>query len=148
MSSPETDTTTGPDPAAPEKPKLTLDVRVDKPSACQRHVSVTIAREDVDRYFNEAFSGLMPNAAVPGFRAGRAPRKLVEQRFREQVADQVKGSLLMDCMAQISEDYDFSAISEPEFDFEAVEIPHSGPMKFEFQLEVRPEFEKCPSGRD
>ncbi|MCA9171382.1 MAG: trigger factor, partial [Planctomycetales bacterium] len=94
-------------------------------------MTVTIDRADVDRYFDDAISGIMPNAAVPGFRAGRAPRKLVEQRFRSQVADQVKGSLLMDSMTQISEEQDFSAISEPDFDFEAIEIPDNGPMTFE-----------------
>jgi trigger factor len=140
MSSPETDIE-HPDNESQEKPKLTLDVHVDKPSACQRHVTVTIAQEDVQRYFDEAFSELMPKASVPGFRAGRAPRKLVEQRFRSHVEEQVKGSLLMDSMTQISEDFDFSAISEPDFDFEAIEIPEDGPLKFEFDLEVRPEFD-------
>jgi trigger factor len=123
------------------KPKLTLEVQVDKPSACRRHITVTVSRADVDRYFHESFSELMPNAQVPGFRAGRAPRKLVEQRFREQVSDQVKGQLLMEAMTQINEDHDFSAISEPEFDFEAIELPETGPLKFEFDLEVRPEFD-------
>jgi trigger factor len=140
MSSPETEIDEK-GQESQEKPKLTLEVQVDKPGACQRHVTVTISREDVDRYFDEAFTDLMKNASVPGFRAGRAPRKLVEQRFRPQVADQVKGSLLMDAMTQISEDHDFSAISEPDFEFEAIEIPEAGPMKFEFDLEVRPEFD-------
>ena len=55
--------------------------------------------------------------------------------------DQVKGSLLMDSMTQISEEHDFSAISEPDFDFDAIEIPDEGPLTFEFDLEVRPEFD-------
>ena len=54
---------------------LNLDVQVASPSACERHVTVTIPREDIDRYFDDAFSEMMPTAAVPGFRAGRAPRK-------------------------------------------------------------------------
>jgi trigger factor len=124
-----------------EKTKLALDVQVQKPSACERQITVTIARDDVDRYLKKAYAEIMPGAQVPGFRAGRAPRRLVEQRFREQVSDQVKGSLLMDSMAQISEDYDFSAISEPDFDFDAIDLPEKGPMKFEFRLEVRPEFD-------
>jgi trigger factor len=140
MTSPETDIDEqGQESQA--KPRLTLEVQVDKPSACRRHITVTVARADVDRYFDESYSELMPNANVPGFRAGRAPRKLVEQRFREQVSDQVKGQLLMETMTQINEDYDFSAISEPEFDFEAIEIPEAGPLTFEFDLEVRPEFD-------
>jgi trigger factor len=129
------------DTAAEEKKELSLDVKVDIPSACQRHVTVTIAREDVDRYLEEAFTELMPKANVPGFRPGRAPRKLVEGRFRDEISDQVKGALLMDSMAQVSEQQNFSAISQPDVDVAAVEVPKEGPMTFEFTLEVRPEFD-------
>ena len=72
---------------------------------------------------------------------GRAPRKLVEARFRKDVSDQVKSSLLMDSMTQISEDDNLSPISEPDFDPVAVAIPDDGPMTFEFDIEVRPEFD-------
>ena len=44
-------------------------------------------------------------------------------------------------MNQVNEEQDFSAISEPDFDFGAVEIPDDGPMTFEFDIEVRPEFD-------
>lgn len=129
------------DEQAEEPQKLDLSIKVATPSACQRHVTVTIKREEIERYYDKAFSDLMTSANVPGFRSGRAPRKLVEARFRKEVADQVKGSLLMDSMTQITEDENFSAISEPEFDPLAVELPDEGPMTFEFDLEVRPEFE-------
>ena len=101
-----------------EKQALSLEVSVESPSTCQRHVTVTISREDVDRYFDQAFSELMPTANVPGFRPGRAPRKLVESRFRKEMEEQVKSSLLMDTMSQVTEEQEFSAISEPDFDFE------------------------------
>ncbi|HTN76871.1 MAG TPA: trigger factor [Pirellulaceae bacterium] len=126
--------------AGAEKTKLALEVKVDKKGACERHVTVTVPREDIDRYFGRAFDELCPKAEVPGFRAGRAPRKLVEARFKEQISDQVKGSLLMDSMTQVNEEHQFSAISEPDFDFDAIEIPPQGAMTFEFDLEVRPEF--------
>jgi trigger factor len=128
----------------PEESKdepLHLDVQVASPSACERHVTVTIAREDIERYFDDAFSEMMPTAAVPGFRAGRAPRKVVEHRFRDEVSDQVKSALLLDSLEQISEEQRFTAISEPDFDLEAVEVPKEGPMTFEFKIEVRPEFD-------
>ena len=83
----------------------------------------------------------MPAAHVPGFRPGHAPRKLVENRFRKDVVGRVKGALLMDSLSQIHDDYDLSAIGEPELDLETVEVPDEGPMTFEFDLEVRPEFE-------
>src|SRR5262245_8800487 len=121
--------------------KLDLDVQVASPSACERHVTVTIARADIDRYFDDAFGEMMPTAAVPGFRIGRAPRKVVENRFRDEVSDQVKSALLLDSLEQISEEQRFTAISEPNFDLEAVEVPKDGPMTFESTIEVRPEFD-------
>jgi trigger factor len=121
--------------------KLDVQVKIESPGTCQRHITVTIAEADVERYFNNAIGEMMPKAMVPGFRAGRAPRKLVEARFRKDVSDQVKGSLLMDSMAQVTEEQDLSAISEPEIDLGAIEVPETGPMTFEFNLEVRPEFD-------
>ncbi len=82
----------------------------------------------------------MPTAQVPGFRPGRAPRKLVETRFRKDVTGKVKTLLLSDSLAQIHEEQKLAAISEPDLDLEAVEMPPEGPLCFEFNLEVRPEF--------
>lgn len=124
-----------------EPQKLDLKVDVAKPSACERRITVTVSRDDIDRYLENAFSDLMPNAEVPGFRTGRAPKKLVVQKFKDEVAEQVKGTLLMDSLAQVSEEEDFAAISEPDLDLEAVEIPEEGALTFEFSIEVRPEFD-------
>jgi trigger factor len=126
---------------AEEPQRLNLDVKIDKPSACERHVTVTVSREDVDRYLDDAYSEIMETAAVPGFRVGRAPRKLVETRFKEEIGEKIKGSLLMDSLSQISEDQSFTAISEPELKLDAIEVPDEGPMVFEFDIEVRPEFD-------
>jgi trigger factor len=124
-----------------EQPRLTLDVKIDDRSACERHITVAVSREDIDRYLDKEYSELMPEAHVPGFRPGHAPRKLVENRFRKEVIGRVKGSLLMDSLAQIHDDYDLSAIGEPDLDLETVEVPEQGPMTFEFDLEVRPRFD-------
>lgn len=146
MSAPEledevTSEPAGEEAAAEEKVKMNLEVKVDKPSACQRHVAVAVSREDIDRYFKQAFDELVPKAELPGFRAGRAPRKLVESRFKEQVSDQVKGKLVMESMTQISDDQQFSAISEPDFDYNSIVLPDEGPLRYEFKIEVRPEFD-------
>ena len=126
---------------APEKKALNLKIDVKEESACQRHVTVTIPREDIEGYFSKQFDTLLPRAEVPGFRVGKAPRQLVEKKFRKQVADQVKGSLLMDSLTQISDNETFSAISEPDLDFQKVEIPEEGDLTYEFNIEVRPEFD-------
>jgi len=127
--------------AGAEDQKLHLEVEIASPSDCERHVTVTISREDVDRYMSNAFSDMMTSANVPGFRIGRAPRKLVESRFKKEIGEQIKGSLLMDSLSQISEEQSFTAISEPDLNLDAVEVPDEGPMTFEFDIEVRPEFD-------
>jgi trigger factor len=121
--------------------RLELEVNVDTRSTCQRHVTVTVPREDIQRYFDKEFSELMPTAHVPGFRPGHAPRKLVETRFRKDIAQKVKSELLMDSLTQVNEEQKLSAISEPDLDFEAVEMPEDGALTFEFDIEVRPEFD-------
>ena len=127
--------------AEEEAQRLNLDVNVESRGTCQRHLTVTISEDDVRRYFDKEFSELMPTAHVPGFRPGHAPRKLIEARFRKEVAQKVKSELLVDSLAQVTEEQDLSAISEPELDLEAVEMPAEGPLTFEFDIEVRPEFE-------
>ena len=62
------------------------------------------------------------------------------------MAEQVKSSLVVDSLSQITEDHKLSAISEPDFDAAAVELPEDRPLSYEFDLEVRPEFD-CRSGR-
>jgi len=124
-----------------KKVPLKLDVDVQTRSACERHVVVKVSREDIDRYLDKEYSELVTSAQVPGFRPGHAPRKLIERRFHKEASERVKSSLLIDSIAQISDERELSAISEPKFDIEAVEIPEDGPMTYEFDLEVRPEFD-------
>ena len=134
-----TTTDTPVEEAAESKLDLNLDIK--ETSACGRHVTVTVPRSDIETYFQKQFDSIIPKAEVPGFRVGKAPRNLVEKKFRKQVADQVKGALLMDSLTQISDSEVFSAISEPDLDFEQVTVPEEGDLKFEFNIEVRPDFE-------
>jgi trigger factor len=128
------------DTQAPDS-KLQLTVKIDKPSSCLRHVIVTIPRAEVDRYFRKTFDEIAPRADLPGFRPGKVPRKLLESRFKQTALDQVKSGLVMDSLQQITEGGEFSAISEPDMDYGAVDIPDTGDFTYEFKIEVRPEFE-------
>ena len=141
MSTSDLTDTSAAETSGDEQPKLQMDVAVQIPQACLREVVVTIPQEEVQRYLKKAYDELVPEAQVPGFRAGRAPRKLVEKQFKDRVLDQVKGSLVMDSLSQVTDSQTFSAISEPNFDFDAVELPEQGNFVFQFTVEVRPEFE-------
>ena len=122
------------------KRKLDLEVEISDVGPCKKHVKVAIARDEIDRQFNESLGTMKKEAAVPGFRPGRAPRQLIEKRFRKQVAEQVKSSLLMSALEQLDEDHKLNPITQPNLDLEAIQIPDNGPMRFEIEVEVRPDF--------
>jgi trigger factor len=120
---------------------LDLDVSIEEVSTCQRRVKVTIPQADIDRYRDAAIGDLMPSALLPGFRPGRAPRRLVSSRFKSELADQIRSKLVTDAMTQVSESGKLAPISEPDLELGAVLVPEDGPLTFEFSIEVRPEFE-------
>src|ERR1700761_2192052 len=82
--------TEGAEGDAPVKHKLDLDVQISDVGPCKKHLKVAIARPEIERQFDESLGTMKREAAVPGFRPGRAPRQLVEKRFRKEVAEQVK----------------------------------------------------------
>ena len=47
----------------------------------------------------------------------------------------------MSSLEQIDKDYKLEPITQPRLDVEAIEIPDKGPMNFEMDVEVRPQFE-------
>ena len=137
----ESDSATAIAPSDATAQPLKLEVEIENVSTCQRRVKVSIPREDIDRHLDEAVAELMPTALLPGFRPGRAPRRLVSSRFKTELADQIRSKLLAAAMTQVTEQEKLSPISEPELDVAAVVLPEAGPMTFEFGIEVRPEFE-------
>lgn len=123
-----------------EKVKLDLDVTITDVGPCKKHMKVVISKKEIDRQFEESIGTVKREAAMPGFRPGRAPRQLVQKRFRKEVAGQVKQTLLMTALEQIDEDYKLNPITQPDLDIAAIELPEDGPMHFEMDVEVRPEF--------
>ena len=126
-----------------EETKKTLELTTDiqTVSSCERRVKVTVPRSDVDVYFQNEYTELEKTAYVPGFRVGKAPRRLVERRFRKEIVERVKHMLVMDALTQVSDSSEFTPISEPDVDLTALVLPEEGDFVFEFTVEVRPDFD-------
>lgn len=138
------DSTTAVSPPAPTDQaayKLSLEVTVEKTGPCKRHVSVKVPRKDLDFYYEAAVKDLVKNAAVPGFRAGHVPRKLVEKRFKKDVSDHVRQQILVDSLEQLAAEHDLDAINEPDLAVADLILPETGDFEYEFNVEVRPEFD-------
>ncbi len=133
--------TVGDDSTETAKRKLEMEVDIRDVGPCKKHVKVSIPRSEIDRQFDESLQDFGKDVAVPGFRPGRAPRQLVIKRFKKQVSDQVKSSLLMASLEQLDADYKLDPITQPQLDPAAIELPETGPMNFEIDVEVRPQFD-------
>jgi trigger factor len=118
-----------------------MAVEITDVGPCKKHIKVSITHAEIERQYTESLETFRKEAAVPGFRPGRAPRQLIIKRFRKQVSDQVKSKLLMSSLEQIDKDHKLDPITQPKLDVEAIELPEDGPMEFEMDVEVRPQFE-------
>ncbi len=137
-----TDTATAvADPDAPEK--LDQEVEIRDAGPCKKHIKVTVQRAQIDERFDEKFSEitLSDQPQVRGFRPGKAPRKMIEKRYYDSVAEEVKTQVLMASLEQLAEQESISPLSPPDLDPNAIAIPKEGPFVYEFDIEVRPEFD-------
>jgi trigger factor len=129
-----------PEAGAIAKPKLDMSVEITDAGPCKKHIKVSIPRSEIELKYTESLETLRKEAVVPGFRPGKAPRQLVVKRFRKEVSDQVKSKLLMSSLEQLDQDYHLEPITQPQLDVAAIELPDDGPMNFEMDVEVRPQF--------
>ena len=108
---------------------------------CRKKVSIEVPEEAIKAELDKQYEELRRDAMVPGFRKGRAPLRLLEKRFGSDISKQVKLKLLSDASESALKDNELDTLGEPDIKHEDIELPESGAMKFEFEVEVRPEFE-------
>ena len=125
-----------------EKPEVPKNiVTIEEAGPCKKKVIIEIPEEAITKATDEQYEKLRKEALVPGFRKGRAPRRLLERRFGKETTEQIKLTLLADASESAIKDSELQTIGEPDIDFENIELPSEGPMKFDFEVEVRPEFD-------
>ena len=123
--------------------KLKQTVEITDIGPCKKHVKITVEREAIEERFQEKFDELLKDrsASVPGFRPGKAPRKYIERKFKSSVTEDVRREVLMASLQQLAEDSKISPLAPPELTPEDLVLPETGPFVYEFDVEVRPEFE-------
>ena len=100
-------------------------------------VSVDIEAEEFEEKLDEAFRKLARQIRLPGFRPGKAPRRVLEARLGSQAA---RGEALSDAVpeyyAQAVQNHDVDVIAPPEIDITSG--AEEGPVSFDAVVEVRP----------
>lgn len=131
------------EPGQKPEDKLEQAVEVTDIGPCKKHIKVTVDRGAIDQRFNEKYTELVRSdtSQVNGFRPGKAPRKVIERRFKSHVEETVRQEVLMASLEQLATENQISPLSPPDLDITKLEIPDSGPFIYEFDVEVRPEFD-------
>jgi len=124
-----------------QKDKIDCSIKIEDSGAWKKKVIVEIPRSQIDKELDSQYKELMKSSVIPGFRKGRAPRRLVEKRFGEDISDQTKIRLIAQALQQMEEGQDFEILGEPDFKIDDVKMPEQGDMKFEYEVEVKPQFE-------
>jgi trigger factor len=107
----------------------------------KKKVEIEIPAETIHEKLDEKYKELRREAVLPGFRKGRAPVRLLEKRFGTDVSKQVKLELMAKASEAALKDNNINYLQDPNIDPDKVELPEDGPMKFDVEVEVRPEFD-------
>jgi trigger factor len=100
-------------------------------------LSVEVDEGEFEQALDAAFKRMASQVRIPGFRPGKAPRKLLEARIgREAARQEALRESLPDYYAQALKDTDVDAIAPPEIDITSGE--EDGPIAFDAVVEVRP----------
>lgn len=140
-----------------------IDVRVADAGVLRKCLTVTVPRDAIDRELDKEYGELTREAIVPGFRRGRAPRRLVEKRFGGEVGAQVQTRIVSNAYLAAIEKQDLKVLGDPliwaipkdkQGDPQAKEqlvemttylqsmkLPAEGSLQFRCEVEVKPSFE-------
>lgn len=116
-------------------------VTIEDSGPCKKKITIEIPEDAIKTALTGQFQDLRKEAVIPGFRKGRAPLRLVEKRFATDIGLQVKLRLISDAADVAIKTNTLDVLGDPDIDHEKVELPDSGPMRFDFEVEVRPQFD-------
>jgi trigger factor len=117
-------------------------VSVHDAGPCLKKISIEIPSSVVDGMIDESYSTVAHEAALPGFRKGRAPKRLIEKRFGGYVRNEARGRLISQAYQEAVESHNLKVLGQPPASaFENVEVEPGKPLKVELEVEVMPEFD-------
>ncbi len=117
------------------------DVQVDEAGVLKKKLTITIPQDRIEGKRDEMFGELSHTAQIPGFRVGRAPRRLIEKRFGKEITQDVRNALVGESIGQAIDKSGLKTLGEPDLKLEDIELPESGDLEFSFVVEIAPEFD-------
>lgn len=111
---------------------------VEYKGACAYEVGVSVPPANLTKLTEELYGELKGAADVPGFRRGKAPRKLLERKFSKTVRAEALQKLVAASFERLLKEQELHPIGLPDIDGveEAVEAPAEAPVNFTLKFEV------------
>ena len=110
----------------------------EKVSGNKAKLTFTIPAEQFDEATQQAFLKMRKRINVPGFRKGKAPRKMIETLYGESIFyDDAFELLFPDAYRTAVEEYDLKPVDQPQIDLD--EIGKGKDLKFHLEVFVRPD---------
>ena len=106
-------------------------------------LTVTVTQEELAPYLKRAYQSISEQVSIPGFRKGKVPAQIIDQRFgRETVVSEAVNHSLDDIYQGAVVEAGLRPMGRPTADVESMPEGKSaeGDVVLTFEVEVRPEF--------
>jgi trigger factor len=101
-------------------------------------LTIQVEEQEFEKDIDAAFRKIAREVRIPGFRPGKAPRRILEARLgKETGRSEALRDALPDYYSRAVRDNDVDVVAPPEIDITAGE--ESGPVEFDAVVEVRPQ---------
>lgn len=114
-----------------------MQVSVENVSKLERKLTVSLPSERLDASVQERLKDLGRNVRLKGFRPGKIPAKVIEQRYGRQVRSEALGQLLRDSFNEAVTQQNLRPAVPPSI--QTTGNPEDGEIKYTATFEVMPE---------
>lgn len=114
--------------------KVTAD-KIDKHNVA---LTIEVPSSEVDKAFERAYQRLVNKVNIPGFRKGKAPRKILEAKIgKEAIADEAFELLAQPAYDQALVEQQLEPVNRPQV--EVIQLVQGQPLIFKATVTVKPE---------
>ncbi len=117
-----------------------MQVSVENTGSLGRAMTVSIPADEVEEKIQTRLKNLAKNAKLPGFRPGKAPLRIIDQQYGEQVLQEVAGSLIESSLHEAFNQENLIPAGTP--DIEPKSMERGKDIEFTASFDVYPEVEK------
>ncbi len=115
-----------------------MSLQVEKLEKNMAKLTIEVAAEELEKAIEEAYRKERNRISVPGFRKGKAPRKLIEQMYGKEVFyEEAANALISQAYEKELENCEESVVSQPRIN--VVQIEAGKPFIFTAEVALKPE---------